>query len=118
MRSSAKNRNPLDLTRDDFSAMMSEVVPELSAFLDRLPESGISFPSGATKCLGQNAAVALNPPAEHGRPLRELLDVMLQAAETIPTRQVAERLHSFPGAVLSLPPPQILSLAYSTATPP
>src|SRR5258708_31748967 len=81
MQSTSKTRNPLDLTGDDFAAMMAEIVPELSAFLDRLPESGISFPSGATEFLNQNADVALRPPAEHARSLRKLLDVIVQAAE-------------------------------------
>ena len=81
MLSTSKTRNPLDLTGEDFSAMMAEIIPDLSAFLDRLPESGISFPSGATTFLNQNAAVVLQPPAEHGRSLRELLDVIVQAAE-------------------------------------
>jgi aromatic-L-amino-acid decarboxylase len=81
MQSTSNTRNPLDLTGDDFSAMMAEIVPELSAFLDRLPESGITFPSGATRFLNQNAAVVLQPPAEHGRSLRELLHVIVQAAE-------------------------------------
>ena len=64
MQSTSNTRNPLDLTGDDFSAMMAEIVPELSAFLDRLPESGITFPSGATRFLNQNAAVVLQPPSD------------------------------------------------------
>jgi aromatic-L-amino-acid/L-tryptophan decarboxylase len=81
MQSTSKTRNPLDLTGDDFAAMMAEIVPQLSAFLNRLPESSISFPSGATEFLNQNADVALQPPAEHARSLRKLLDVIVQAAE-------------------------------------
>ena len=81
MQSTSKTRNSLDLTGDDFDAMMAEIVPELSAFLDRLPESGIPPVSGANRFLSQNATVALQPPAEQGRPLRELLDVIVQAAE-------------------------------------
>jgi aromatic-L-amino-acid decarboxylase len=81
MLTTSKTRNPLDLAGEDFSAMMAEIIPGLAAFLDRLPESGISFPSGTTKFLNQHAAVVLQPPAERGRPLRELLDVIEQAAE-------------------------------------
>jgi aromatic-L-amino-acid/L-tryptophan decarboxylase len=81
MQSTSKTRNPLDLTGDDFAAMMAEIVPQLSAFLDHLPESGISFPSGATEFLNRNADVALQPPAEHARPLGELLGIIVQAAE-------------------------------------
>jgi hypothetical protein len=117
MQSTSKTRNPLDLTGDDFKAMMAEIVPELSAFLDRLPESGIPPVSGPNRFLGQNATVALQVPAEQGRPLRELLDVIVQAAENDKTRRAVGRLRSFRAAVSFLPPPQILSPAYTTATP-
>lgn len=43
MLSTSKTRNPLDLTGEDFSAMMAEIIPDLCAFLDRLPQAGISF---------------------------------------------------------------------------
>jgi aromatic-L-amino-acid/L-tryptophan decarboxylase len=81
MLSTSKTRNSLDLTGEDFRAMMDEIIPHLSAFLDNLPKAGIPFPSGASKFLSENAAVVLQPPAEEGRPLRDLLDVIVQAAE-------------------------------------
>jgi aromatic-L-amino-acid/L-tryptophan decarboxylase len=100
MQSTSKTRNPLDLTGDDFNAMMAEIVPELSAFLDRLPESGIPPVSGANRFLSQNATVALQPPAEQGRPLRELLDVIVQAAENDKNAASGGALAFIPGSGL------------------
>jgi len=98
MQSTSKTRNPLDLTGDDFKAMMAEIVPELSAFLDRLPESGIPPVSGPNRFLNQNATVALQLPAEQGRPLRELLDVIVQAAENDKNAASGGALAFIPGS--------------------
>ncbi|WP_158944467.1 aminotransferase class V-fold PLP-dependent enzyme [Granulicella sp. S190] len=100
MLSTVKTRNPLDLAGKDLTTMMAEIIPELAAFLDRLPDSGVAFPPDATTFINKNAAVTLQPPPEHGRPLRELLDIIVQAAENDTNTAGGGALAFIPGSGL------------------
>jgi hypothetical protein len=61
--------------------MMAEIIPTFVRFWIASLKPASPARRGATKFLSENAAAVLPPPAEHGRSLRELLDVIVQAAE-------------------------------------
>lgn len=74
MRSTSPARNPLDLNGNDFSTLMSEVVPRLASFLDRLPDAPISMPD-VVRAKQLRFVVP-----ETGRPLNELLTILEEVA--------------------------------------
>jgi aromatic-L-amino-acid decarboxylase len=70
---------PLDIRSDDFRTLMAEVVALLSEFLDHLPVAPVFNPSGVIGFLGDEAV--RRHPRDEGRPLQELLHILVRAKD-------------------------------------
>jgi aromatic-L-amino-acid decarboxylase len=96
---SSPRYTPLDLSGDDLSVLMPDVVRFLAAFLDHLPRA--PFMSGAS----EERVAATDPsltdaPAEGGRPLQDLLATISAAANSGIDTASGGMLSAIPGTGL------------------